>query len=203
MSTEIVPADVLIGTPPAAPPARPRVMLIGTVLSLAGVALGFSALLTIYIERRAAALNAGNKWLPQGVEIPLTPGTMGLITLAISCVIVQWAVYSINNDDRRHTYMALAIAVTMGIAFVNGMAFYYSQMKITVREELGLLIFAITGAHIVMVVGGLLFMVIVAFRTLGGQYSGRDKEGIVALAIYWYVTVAMYAVIWFTVFVEK
>lgn len=203
MTTDIVPADVIIGTPPPPPPARPRVLLIGTVLSLAGVVLAFTALLAIYIDRRAAALHTGNKWLPQGVDIPLTPGTMGLITLAISCVIVQWAVYSINNDDRRHTYMALAIAVILGIAFINGMAFYYSQMKITIRDEFGLLVFAVTGAHLAMVVGGLLFMAIVAFRTLGGQYSGRDKEGILALAIYWYVTVALYAVIWFTIFVKK
>lgn len=203
MTTDLVAADTLIGTPPPPAPARPRVLLVGTVLCLAGVVLGFTALLAIYIDRRATVLHSGGKWLPKGVDIPLTPGTMGLVTLAISCVIVQWAVYSINNDDRRHTYMALATAVIMGIAFINGVAFYYSQMKITIREEVGLLIFAITGAHLAMVVGGLLFMAVVAFRTLGGQYSGKDKEGILALAIYWYVTVALYAVIWFTIFVKK
>ena len=42
-----------------------------------------------------------------------------------------------------------------------------------------------------------------AFRTLGGQYSGRDREGIAAAALFWYVTVAVYAVIWYTVFVTK
>ena len=27
-------------------------------------------------------------------------------------------------------------------------------------------------------------------RTIGGEYSGRDPEGIVAAALFWYVTVA-------------
>jgi heme/copper-type cytochrome/quinol oxidase subunit 3 len=203
MSTDLIPADVIIGTPPPAPPARPRVLLIGTVLSLSGVVMAFAAMLAIYIDRRAATVRSGQPWLPKGVDIPLTPGTMGLVTLGISCVIVQWAVYSISNDDRRHTYMALGVAFVMGAAFINGIAFYYSQMKITVHDQVGLLIFGITGAHIAMVGAGLLFMAVVAFRTFGGQYSGKDKEGILALAIYWYVTVAVYAVIWFTIFVKK
>jgi hypothetical protein len=42
-----------------------------------------------------------------------------------------------------------------------------------------------------------------AFRALGGQYSGRDREGIVAAALYWDVTVVVYTVIWFTIFVTK
>jgi heme/copper-type cytochrome/quinol oxidase subunit 3 len=76
-------------------------------------------------------------------------------------------------------------------------------MKITVHDQVGLLIFAITGAHIAMVGAGVLFIGLVAFRTFGGQYSGRDREGLVAASIFWYVTVAVYAVIWFTIFVTK
>ena len=201
--TGLVPADVIIGTPPAAPPARPRVLLIGTVYALSAIVMAFAALITVYVRTRADVIAAGQKWLPDSVDMPLTPGTMGLITLGISVVIVQWAVYSISQDDRRHTYMALGIAAVMGAAFINGMAFYYSQMKITVHDQVGLLIFAITGAHIAMVGAGVLFIGLVAFRTFGGQYSGRDREGLVAASIFWYVTVAVYAVIWFTIFVTK
>ncbi len=203
MSNALIPADVIIGSPPPAPPARPRVLLIGTVLALAGAVLGFVALLAIYVAERADTIAAGQGWLPKSVDIPLTPGTMGLITLGMSCVVVQWAVYSISNDDRRHAYLALAVSVLMGVAFINGMAFYYSQMHITVHDKVGLLIFAITGAHLAMVGAGLIFMALIAFRTFGGQYSGRDREGFVAMAIYWYVTVALYVAIWFTIFVKK
>ena len=40
-------------------------------------------------------------------------------------------------------------------------------------------------------------------RTLGGEYAGRDREGIVAAALFWYVTVAMYAVVWYAIYVTK
>ena len=203
MSTDLVPADVLIGTPPPAPPARPRVLLVGTVLSLSAVVLGFAALLAVYIQQRADVLAQGQTWLPKDVDIPLTPGTMGLVTLGISAVIVQWAVYSISNHDRRHASLALGLSVLMAGAYITGMAFYYSQMHITIHEPVGLLIFAITGAHIAMALGGIVFMGLVAFRTFGGQYSGRDREGLVAMSIYWYVTVALYGAIWYTIFVKK
>jgi hypothetical protein len=51
--------------------------------------------------------------------------------------------------------------------------------------------------------GGIVFVGLMTFRTLGGQYSGRDREGLTAALVYWYVTVAVYAAIWFTIFVTK
>lgn len=199
----LVPADVIIGNPPAAPPARPRVLLIGTVLGCAGAVMGFAALLAMYVNERAAAVSSGQPWLPKGADIPTTPGTVSLVTLAMSVVVVQWAVWSIRNDDRRHTYLALGIAALLGAAYINGIAFAYSQMGVTVNDKVGLLIFALTGSHLVLAGAGILFMALMAFRTLGGAYSGRDYEGLAALAIYWYVTVGIYAVIWFTLFIKK
>jgi cytochrome c oxidase subunit 3 len=76
-------------------------------------------------------------------------------------------------------------------------------MGITVHDPVGLLIFTITGMHLAMTGAGMLFVGLMAFRALGGQYSGRDREGIVAAAMYWHVTVIVFAVIWFTIFVTK
>ena len=116
---------------------------------------------------------------------------------------MQWAVYSIANDDRPRAYLALGLTVLLGGAYINGMAFNYTQMGITVHDPVGLLIFTITGMHLAMAGAGMLFVGLMAFRALGGQYSGRDREGIVAAAMYWHVTVLVFAVIWFTIFVTK
>jgi heme/copper-type cytochrome/quinol oxidase subunit 3 len=67
----------------------------------------------------------------------------------------------------------------------------------------GLLIFGITGAHLVMAGVAMLFVGLMAFRTLGGQYSGRDREGIAAAALFWYVMVVVYAAIWWAIFITK
>ena len=55
-----------------------------------------------------------------------------------------------------------------------------------------------------MVVGALVYAAVMTFRTLGGQYQGpRDREGLVAAALYWYTTIAVYAVIWYAIYVTK
>jgi len=200
--TLVIPDDS-IGLPPAATPARPRVLLIGTGFALAGIAMAFAGLIGLYVGRRAAVIEANQPWLPQGVTIDLTPGNVALVGLVISSVVIQWAVYSIANDDRPRAYLALGLTVLLGGAYINGMAFNYTQMGITVHETVGLLIFTITGMHLAMAGAGMLFVGLMAFRALGGQYSGRDREGIVAAAMYWHVTVLIYAVIWFTIFVTK
>ena len=40
----------------------------------------------------------------------------------------------------------------------------------------------------------LLFAALMAFRTLGGQYSAKDREGVVAAAVFWWATAVVYAV---------
>jgi cytochrome c oxidase subunit 3 len=179
------------------------VLLIGTGFALAGIVLAFAGLIGLYVGRRAAAIEANQPWLPKGVTIDLTPGNVAMIGLVISAVVVQWAVYSIANDDRPRAYLALGLTVLLGGAYINGMAFNYTQMGITVHDPVGLLIFTITGMHLAMTGAGMLFVGLMAFRALGGQYSGRDREGIVAAAMYWHVTVIVFAVIWFTIFVTK
>lgn len=187
-----------------APPARPRVLVTGTVLASAATAMVFAGMIGLYLHIRSATIAEEGQWLPRGVEMPLTPANMAMITLAMSAVIMQWAVYSIGNNDRRSTYIAMGVAVVMGVAYINEIAFYYSQMgRLTVREPVGMLIFGITGAHLVMAGAAIVFVALMAFRTLGGQYSARDREGIVAASVFWYLMVAVYAAIWYAIFITK
>ncbi|MEY2432769.1 MAG: cytochrome c oxidase subunit [Acidimicrobiaceae bacterium] len=197
--------DDVLGTPPPAPPARPRVLLIGTSLACGAIAMSFAGLLGLYLDRRATVIRGGGTWMPKEVTIDLTPFNVALIGLIISTVVMQWAVYSIGNDDRPRAYLALGLAALLGAAYINSMAFAYTQMGFTVHDPsgVGVLVFVITGMHLAMTGGGIIFIALMAFRTLGGQYSGRDKEGIAAAAIYWYLTVAIYSVIWLVIFVTK
>jgi heme/copper-type cytochrome/quinol oxidase subunit 3 len=64
-------------------------------------------------------------------------------------------------------------------------------------------LFAATGAHVAMVVVGMLFILLMGFRTLGGQYHSRDREGVAAAALFWYVSVALFGVLWYAIYVTK
>jgi hypothetical protein len=54
-----------------------------------------------------------------------------------------------------------------------------------------------------MVAGGLLFALVMGFHALGGQLTGPDADGMNAAALFWYVTIAVYSVIWYAVFITK
>ena len=67
----------------------------------------------------------------------------------------------------------------------------------------GVLIYTITGAHTVMLVLAMLFVALMALRALGGQFTARQHDGITAAAVYWYAMVAVYALIWISIYVTK
>ena len=193
-TTASLPATTLPATMP-----RRRELLFGTAFATAGVSMALIALIGNYIATRDLA---GITWLADN-QFALTQPNMQLVTLGMSVVTMQWAVWSISRDDRYHTYLALGVTLLLGIAFVNQTSFLYSEAGITITQPEGPLFYAVTGGHLAMVVAGLLFIILMAFRTMGGQYSSRQPDGISAAAIFWYAAVALYAVIWFAVYVQK
>ena len=56
---------------------------------------------------------------------------------------------------------------------------------------------------VAMIIVGLVYAAVMTFRTLGGEYQGRDREGLTAAALFWYVTTASMVVIWYVVFITK
>jgi cytochrome c oxidase subunit 3 len=202
--TVALPSPSIVDAPPPEP-ARPRVLLIGTAFAGAAAAMAFAGMLATYLGLRAHALEFGADWLPPGVSIPLMPGTMGFVTLALSSMMVQWAVYAVGNDDRPAAYFALGLTLVLGFAYVVDVAYYYTQVGATVRDPsgFGVLFYGITGAHLAMTGAGMVFILLMAFRTLGGSYSGRDREGVAAAALFWHTTVAVYTAIWIAIFVLK
>lgn len=182
---------------PALP--RRRELLFGTAFATAGVSMVIISLIGSYLVTRDAS---GANWLANN-QIPLTQPNMQLITLGMSAVTMQWAVWSISRDDRYHSYMALGLTVLLGLAFVNQTTFLYKMTGIGIEQAEGPLFYAVTGSHLAMMIGALIFMVLMGFRTLAGQYSSRLPDGIGAAAIVWYAGIALYAIIWFAVYVQK
>lgn len=183
--------------PPVLP--RRRELLFGTGFATAGLVMAIVTLIAHYLATRSAA---GASWLAEN-DIPLTQPNMQLVTLAMSAVTMQWAVYAIARDDRYHTYMALGITLLLGVAFVNQTTFLFAMAGITIDQPEGPLFYAVTAGHLAMVVAGLVFLVLMAFRALGGQFSSRQPDGIAAAALYWYACVGLYAIIWYAVYVQK
>jgi heme/copper-type cytochrome/quinol oxidase subunit 3 len=200
--------------PEAIPPAvsRPRVLLIGTAFAAGAIITLFAGLIGIYLSVRHGVITGpavdgqAPVWFAEGGPIPLTPANIAIGTMALSCVSMAWAVYSVSNNDRPGAIFALCLTLLFGFAVINATSFLYTQSEIPLAggtTPAGLLFYAVTGTHLALLVGAMVFASIMTLRTLGGEYSGRDREGIVAASVIWYLTTAVLAVIWYAVYVTK
>lgn len=195
--------EVFAGAPAAEPP-RPRVLLVGSALASGAAAMVVLALVAVYTRMRADVIASGERWLPEDVKLQLSPGNMGMVTLLMSAVTVAWAVYSLRNDDRVHAYLAFGLSILLGIAYIPTVAYGWQQFGVGITSSTqALLIFTITGLHVAMTGVGLAFLAVMAFRALGGQLTGRAAEGASAAALYWFVTVAVYGVVWYAITITK
>lgn len=198
-TTEIEPIYPSLAPPP--PPQRPRVLFVATTLAAGAMAMAYAGIIGAYLASRAGASGA---WFPENVTIPLSPPNMAAVTLLMSVVTVHWAQYSIKHDDRPNAYVALGLTLLLGLAFINSAVYLFTQMGATIGGTVAeLFLFVIGGFHIATIAIGVVFVGLMAFRTLGGQYSGRDNEGLTAVAVYWDVATVLYLVSWLAVYVTK
>jgi heme/copper-type cytochrome/quinol oxidase subunit 3 len=191
-----------LGNVPAPPPARPRVLLVATALASAAVVMAFTGLMAIYLQERSATIAETGAWF-DGNTIPLTPGNMSLVGFGLSVVFMHWAVEAIGRDDRRHTWLAFGAVLFVGVFHFVGTAFLYFQSGFEVATKQGALVYGLTGAHLALTGAGLLFAALMAFRTLGGQYSAKDREGVVAATVFWWAVALTYGAVWYAVYVTK
>jgi cytochrome c oxidase subunit 3 len=193
-----------LATAPPPAPRRPRVLLTGAAFGSVASALVVLSTLAVYLQVRADFLDSGATTLPDDTLLPLTPGGMGMVTLSMSVVTLAWAVWALRRDDRPHAYVALGLTLLLGIAFVNTTVYLYQQLALPLTASAtGGLLYIVTGSHLVMVVVGLVFVMVMGFQSLGGQLTGRDAEGMSAAALYWYVTVAVYTAIYYGIYITK
>ena len=155
---------------PAGPaPAPRRQVFVGTALaSVAGTTL-IGGMLAIWTLMRERVVSQGERF-PVDYIIPEVATNVMLITIGTLCLFAQWAVYSARRQDRAHTGLALGVVLIMGIAFVNAQAFVYVDMGMPLAEtSYATLFYAITGTMVALVIAGLVYTVVAAFRSLGGR----------------------------------
>ncbi|MGE3621320.1 MAG: cytochrome c oxidase subunit 3 [Acidimicrobiia bacterium] len=194
---------VTLDAVPAAPSERPRVLLYGAAFAAGASTLAVLALVATYLRHRADVLGAGELLFPEGTVLPLTPGTMNLVTLGMSLVTASWIVWALRNQDRVHAYLALGLTGLLGVASIVETFYLYQQTSMPVRSGVGVLFYAVTGGHMAMSVLGLLFLAVMGLQAFGGQLTGRDAEGMSAAILYWYATVGVYVVVWYAVYITK
>jgi len=198
--------EPMAALPSAAPPPptpRPRVLVVGTAFAAGASVMLVVGLVGVYLSVRTTLITDVGTWLPSGVIVPLVQPNMMLFTLLLSSLMVQWAVSAIKNDDRTNTYLAIGVTLLLAFAYLVEYGYLFSLMKLSMDSQQGVLIYALTGANIAMTIVAMIFLILMGFRALAGQYTSRHHDGIAAAALYWHSMVAVYALVWYVVFVTK
>lgn len=184
-----------------APPPRRQVFVGTAVASLAAIML-MGGMLAIFIRKREEVMDAGERWVPQGVDIPGVATNVMLIGILSIPLFAQWAVYAARRHDRVHVGSALGVVAVIALASINAQAYVYSRMDMAVADSgYAPMFYAVTGAMTALIVIGVVFTGVTTFRLLGGRQS--DTEIVSAHALYWYVIAGVFSAVWLIVFVTK
>ncbi len=188
---------------PAAPtPAPQRQTLVGMALATVSIVMLTGGMLAVWLVQRTEALDAGESWLPDGVVIPEVPANVMLIAFVGLCVFAQWAVWSAKRGDRGHTVFALAATAVTALLIINAQAYIYADMGLAISDGIyPAMFYGLTGMFVVLMIIGILFSAVAAFRYSGGR--SQDNEIVAAHAMYWYTMAAVFTAVWFVVYVTK
>lgn len=190
--------------PPAPAPPPRRQVFIGTAVASAAAVMLIGGMLAVYIRIREETLesSADGLWVPQGIGIPEVPVNVMLMSFFALCLFAQWAVYAARRRDRPHIGLALGLAALIGLAIVNAQAYIYNRMELPIADTaFAGMFYAVTGAMLALVIIGVAFTGVTAFRVLGGREA--DTEIVAAHALYWYVLSAAFSAVWLIVYVTK
>jgi cytochrome c oxidase subunit 3 len=182
---------------PAPIPGRRNVMLVGALLACAvGTAL-VGGLLGGYLHARDAARAAGQSFLPDGQVLPNVALFVTYIGLVLSGFTAVWAHAAIKMDDRRQAYLAVASTIGLGLLFINGLSFCWMRLGLgAASSPYATHVYAVTVVHALIVIAAIVMWVVVGFRVLGGQFSPRSSEPVLAAVVVWHFAVASGLVIW-------
>jgi len=190
--------------------AMRRQALVLTGLFSAASAMLMGSMLAIWLQFRANAplreSSNGSKmlrdWLPENIKIPEVATNTMMMTIVITCIMAQWAIYSSRRSDSNHTSLALGVVLLTEIAMINAQIAVYMQMNIGVRDSsYTMMFYSITATMTALMVIGLGFTLLVIFRSFASRVSDHDL--ILAHAVYWYSLTVIFAAMWFVVYVQK
>lgn len=197
-----------LGAGPSVGSRRPALMLSGLLSTVSAMLVG--SMLAIWLDFRAKSplrpsadgdMQLRN-WLPENIKIPEVATNTMMMTFVFTCVMAQWAVYSSRRNDSKHTSLALAVVLLTEIALINAQLAVYSQMGIGVRDGRYMMMFyAITATMLTIIIVCMGFTLLVLVRSIAGRAGDRDLVS--AHALYCYAVSAIFAVMWFVVYVQK
>jgi cytochrome c oxidase subunit 3 len=154
-------------------------------LFIASIIMIFAAMSSAYIVRKGD----GN-WLD--FELPSVFWTSSAIIL-LSSVTMQWAQFSAKKDNLGTLKIAMFITFVLGVAFI--IAQYIGWQDLQVRQiwlggkesnPAGSFVYVMTGLHILHLVTGIVFLLLVLIATFRDEIHSKSMTRIDMCTTYWH-----------------
>jgi cytochrome c oxidase subunit 3 len=162
--------------------------VLGMLLFIVSEIMFFAGLFAAYFNLRTAT----GIWPPEGngaFELHgevVFPAIMTSL-LILSSVTCQVAVWRIRKGDRQGMNRALLMTVLLGVTFLIGQAYDYTQLGFGIADGVfGSTFYVLTGFHGAHVLGGVLMLSVCLYRGGLGQFSAEHHDMVEATSIYWH-----------------
>jgi cytochrome c oxidase subunit III len=176
--------------------------LLGMLLFIASEVMFFGGLFAAYFNARAS-VPAGSWGPPEGAH-ELDVALAGVLTaiLLASSFTMQFGVWAIRRGDTGKLRMWTAITLLLGVLFLAGQLYDYSQLGFGIADGVfGTTFYTLTGFHGAHVFGGAVGLTIILARALRGQFSAQNHVAVEAVSMYWHfvdvVWIAVFSTIYF------
>ena len=189
----VVETALLDGPRPARTPDPTQV---GMVVWLASELMFFSGLFAAWFTLRGEA----DVWPPPGVELETARTAAATVVLVASSFTVHLALLAATREHRAAAVRWLFVTVLMGAVFIANQAFEYAEAPFSIDSHAyGSIFYVMTGFHGLHVIGGLVFLSIVA-GVIGGRSRAPAGHVVDMATYYWHfvdvVWVAMFTVVY-------
>ena len=173
----------------------------GMVFFLASEAVFFANLIASYLYLRVRA----GAWPPTldhltrpEIAIPL----INSVILVSSSFVMHYAVSSIRKGNKRGLTIGLGVTALMGIIFLSGQAYEYLHNGFGPWDGLfGSVFYTLTGFHGAHVTFGVLFMLVVFFRAMRGDFSKSHHFAVTAIEMYWHFVDVVWVILFLVLYV--
>jgi heme/copper-type cytochrome/quinol oxidase subunit 3 len=191
------------GATPALPPAPGPVTLPEpTGVTPFGMAMFVAADAAVLGGLLAALFALAFVWPPpEGARLGAYLPTMITLTVLLSAVSVQWAVWAIRRNDQRNCLFALGLTAFLGLAALNGEWYELAHLTFAIgKHPFDTFVYVLTGFHLAHALAGVVLLVAMLARTTTGEFSADEHGSLTATAMFWQFAnlawAAAYAVLW-------
>lgn len=177
------------------PEQGPTNEALGIILFIVSEAVMFGAFFAQYFYNRILS----DVWPPAGFErVPAFPLPVILTVLLVaSGFTAHFAQTAIRKDDRDAFQGWLIVTILLGVGFLGGQAFEYTNLIVNDGFSItsgiyGSIFFSLTGLHGLHVTVGVLVLIGVLVRAFMGHFSSRSHFGVEGTVLYWHFVDAVW-----------